>query len=61
MPDSQQINDHDSQFTSSTTDLTRLTFLIDYVIQHLPQYASQLPIAEELRDIIQAIVQLDTE
>ncbi|VDP62369.1 unnamed protein product [Schistosoma curassoni] len=61
LPDSQQINDHDSQFTSSTTDLTRLTFLIDYVIQHLPQYASQLPIAEELRDIIQAIVQLDTE
>ncbi|CAH8517089.1 unnamed protein product [Schistosoma haematobium] len=61
LPDSQQINDHDSQFTSSTTDVTRLTFLIDYVIQHLPQYASQLPIAEELRDIIQAIVQLDTE
>ncbi|VDP45363.1 unnamed protein product, partial [Schistosoma margrebowiei] len=60
-PDSQQISDHDSQFTSSTTDVTRLTFLIDYVIQHLPQYASQLPIAEELRDIIQAIVQLDTE
>ncbi|CAI2726801.1 unnamed protein product [Schistosoma spindalis] len=61
LPDSQQINDHDSQFTSSTTDVRRLTFLIDYVIQHLPQYASQLPIAEELRDIIQAIVQLDTE
>ncbi|CAH8503907.1 unnamed protein product [Schistosoma intercalatum] len=61
LPDSQQINDHDSQFTSSTTHVTRLTFLIDYVIQHLPQYASQLPIAEELRDIIQAIVQLDTE
>ncbi|CAH8505501.1 unnamed protein product [Schistosoma intercalatum] len=61
LPDSQQINDHDSQFTSSTTHVTRLTFLIDYVMQHLPQYASQLPIAEELRDIIQAIVQLDTE
>ncbi|CAH8514876.1 unnamed protein product [Schistosoma rodhaini] len=61
LPDSQQIIDHDPQFTSSTTDVKTLTFLIDYVIQHLPQYASQWPIAEELRDIIQAIVQLDTE
>ncbi|CAH8525285.1 unnamed protein product [Heterobilharzia americana] len=50
----------DSQFNSETIDLKTLVFLIDYVIQHLPQHASQLSIAEELRDIIQAIVQLDS-
>ncbi|CAH8477632.1 unnamed protein product [Schistosoma turkestanicum] len=52
---------NDSQSKTSTTNMKTLTFLIDYVIQHLPQHASQLPIAEELRSIIQAIVQLDLE
>ncbi|CAH8525302.1 unnamed protein product [Heterobilharzia americana] len=64
LPMSSSANDlevcQDSQFNSETIDLKTLVFLIDYVIQHLPQHASQLSIAEELRDIIQAIVQLDS-
>ncbi|CAH8840867.1 unnamed protein product [Trichobilharzia szidati] len=48
------------QPTSEATDLEKLPFLIDYVIEHLPRHTGQLSIAMELRDIFQAIVQSDT-
>ncbi|KAK4469705.1 hypothetical protein MN116_007230 [Schistosoma mekongi] len=53
--------DQNVQLTSNSMDIMTLTFLINYVIQHLPENTNQISIAEELRDIIQAIVQLDTE